>query len=151
MSDEQTKFCSRCKTEKSISNFSKDRSRNGDLRCWCRLCMNKYQRDRRKIKSKATNYKNDRRYRFKNCYGITTDDYSKMFQGQDGYCALCGKCQSELTRCLDVDHNHLTGKVRGLLCSECNTGLGKFRVDEKGIELLEKAINYLKGDRNEDA
>ena len=151
MSGEQTQVCSKCKIKKPLSKFFKNKKRNRGVQAYCKQCSKKDNLERRKNTPKGVNYINDRKYRFKSCYGITPKDWGKMFTKQNGYCALCGKCQSELTRCLDVDHNHLTGKVRGLLCSECNTGLGKFRVDEKGIELLEKAINYLKGDRNEDA
>ena len=53
-------------------------------------------------------------------YGITPDDYNQLFQQQNGCCAICGKHQSKLKRRLDVDHDHKSGKVRGLLCNPCN-------------------------------
>jgi hypothetical protein len=70
-------------------------------------------------------------------FGITVEDYDKMFIAQSGRCAIC-HCES--TKALAVDHCHTTGKVRGLLCTSCNTGLGLFK---DNLELLEKAKLYL--------
>lgn len=76
-------------------------------------------------------------------YGITVEDYNKMFQEQDGKCAICHKDQLEFRIRFSVDHNHKTGKVRGLLCHNCNRALGWFYDD---IETLQSAIEYLQGD-----
>lgn len=73
-------------------------------------------------------------------YGITLDDYNRMFQEQNGCCKICGKHQQDLKASLHVDHNHMTGKVRGLLCHHCNVGIGHF---EDNIVLLSNAITYL--------
>ena len=73
-------------------------------------------------------------------YGVTTDEYNLMFKRQDGKCAICGKHQTEITRSLCVDHCHETGKVRGLLCSKCNSSIG-FMEDD--IENLKCAVLYL--------
>lgn len=70
--------------------------------------------------------------------------YNELFEKQKGCCAICGKHQSELEKTLHVDHDHKTGKVRGLLCQRCNQALGYFYVDNKGTELLTSAINFLK-------
>src|SRR2546428_12923650 len=71
-------------------------------------------------------------------YGITEEVFNALFEEQNGLCAICK--QPELYRKLSVDHDHLTSKVRGLLCSRCNTGLGLFK-DSKVF--LEAAIIYL--------
>lgn len=72
-------------------------------------------------------------------YGITLEDYQNLFEAQDGVCALCGNsCGSG--RLLAVDHDHTTGKIRGLLCMAHNTGLGKFG---DSSALLRKAADYL--------
>ena len=76
-----------------------------------------------------------------NQYGLTQDDYAKMFEEQNGYCKICKGHAIEFSRRLAVDHCHETGKVRGLLCMFCNTGLGNFK---DNIDLLEEAIAYLK-------
>jgi len=65
-------------------------------------------------------------YELRKNYGITIDDYNKMFEEQNGCCKLCGRHQSEQKFRLCVDHNHETGRVRGLLCTRCNVGLGYY-------------------------
>lgn len=75
-------------------------------------------------------------------YGITPEQYNEMFNNQEGCCAICGRHQNNFKRALHVDHDHITNKVRGLLCVNCNAGIGNLKDD---IELLEKSITYLKG------
>ena len=74
-------------------------------------------------------------------YGITPEDYNHMFTEQGGKCAICGVSQLELSSRLCVDHDHNTGKVRGLLCPHCNTALGYFR---DNLASLEHAVEYIK-------
>lgn len=84
----------------------------------------------------------------KRYFGITKEQYFEMHDQQGCVCAICKQpeCsvdrQSKKVRRLAVDHCHTTGKIRGLLCSKCNTSLGGFK---DSIELLNKAINYLGG------
>lgn len=81
--------------------------------------------------------------RFKR-YNITKEEYESLLERQNGCCAICEKPQFELMgriRYLGIDHNHETGKVRGLLCDICNRGIGYFKDD---FRLITKAINYLK-------
>lgn len=82
----------------------------------------------------------------KNKYGLTVEQHQQMYFDQKGCCALCGNPIKYEK--VDTDHNHITGEIRGLTCHQCNTGLGMFFVDEKGIEILTKAIKYL-GEQNE--
>jgi len=73
--------------------------------------------------------------------------YEEMFANQEGICAICGKDETDIgansdkTRMLSIDHNHETGEIRGLLCNNCNRGLGGFL---DNIESLYNAIEYLK-------
>ena len=76
----------------------------------------------------------------KTTFGITLEGYNKLFELQSGCCAICGIHQSELNTNLAVDHDHKTGRVRALLCSRCNTGLGQFKED---VEIIKKALEYL--------
>lgn len=77
-------------------------------------------------------------------YKISQQEYDVLFSLQKGCCILCNTPLSSLTKkSLSVDHNHKTGKVRGLLCTKCNSLLGFARDD---IELLRRAIKYL-GDK----
>ena len=74
-------------------------------------------------------------------FNITQEEYNLMFAKQQGCCGICGKHQTEFNKALAIDHCHITGAVRGLLCMPCNTALGKFNDDEK---LLNAAIDYLR-------
>jgi len=71
-------------------------------------------------------------------YGITEADYQAMLQGQDGKCAICG--QPPIKRQLCVDHNHQTNAIRGLLCRNCNMGIGYL---QDNSALLRAAAQYL--------
>ena len=79
------------------------------------------------------------RYR-KEKYGVTTDDYNKMFNDQDGCCAICDTRQEDQDCSMAVDHCHVTMKVRGLLCHKCNVALGLLKDDP--LVILE-AAKYL--------
>lgn len=78
-------------------------------------------------------------------FGISLEEYNALVQSQGGLCALCGKaCPSG--RSLAVDHCHSTHEVRGLLCMNCNNGLGRFKDNP---ELLRRAAQYLEeGERH---
>jgi hypothetical protein len=73
-------------------------------------------------------------------YGLTDAEYNAMFEAQEGRCLICGTRPSELKKPLFIDHNHGTGKVRGLLCNACNRGIGMLQDD---IYLVAKALEYL--------
>lgn len=84
--------------------------------------------------------------RLKRAYGITLNEYRDMFSKQNGLCFICGNPEERGLRRDDslnlaVDHNHTTGKVRKLLCNNCNRGLGAFR---DNIAVMERAIQYIK-------
>jgi len=64
-----------------------------------------------------------------------------MLEEQEHKCAICSTSDADLDKLLSVDHCHTTGKVRGLLCNNCNLALGNFK---DKIENLKSAINYLK-------
>jgi len=93
-----------------------------------------------KIYNKAHPNHCTRNYALKQCYGMTTEEYNELFAKQQGKCAICGIHQTELKKTLHVDHCHKTEKIRGLLCSNCNTGIGLLQED---IENLQCAILYL--------
>jgi hypothetical protein len=82
----------------------------------------------------------------KSLFGITLEEYNKMFKSQNGVCAICGKSETEIDkrinkkRNLSVDHNHKTNKVRGLLCGKCNKMLG---LSNDNKQILINAIKYL--------
>lgn len=77
----------------------------------------------------------NRNYHLTTKYGITSDDYERMFKSQNGVCFLCGRAQS---RRLHVDHNHKTRELRKLLCAKCNSMLGI--IEEVGIDKIRAYI-----------
>lgn len=81
----------------------------------------------------------DLKYRLEN-HGMTIGDYEKLLLAQDGRCAICGVDVCELSERLCIDHNHDTGRVRGLLCRQCNWILGRTRKDP---DMLSASAAYL--------
>ena len=90
---------------------------------------------RKKFNNSPEGKKYFKEYQIKRYYGLSPEEYNEIVKHQDGKCAICN-----LTLKLSVDHNHTTGKVRGLLCSSCNTVLGHAR---DSIVILQRAILYL--------
>lgn len=74
-------------------------------------------------------------------YGLTEDAYVALLVSQDLRCGICREWL-DLGKNTHVDHDHRTGKVRGILCGVCNKGLGQF---QDSVSVLERAIQYLKG------
>ena len=84
------------------------------------------------VRNKALQYK----------YGITTEIYDRILLKQNKRCKICGSCSpGKKYKHFQVDHDHKTGKVRGLLCHTCNKGLGCFKED---MNVLLKAVKYMK-------
>jgi hypothetical protein len=86
---------------------------------------------------------------FKRKYGISLEEYEKLFEQQNGCCAIC-KTPERVRhrnngkgdiRMMAIDHCHKSNKVRGLLCLDCNTGLGSFKDNPK---IISNAVEYLK-------
>ena len=155
------KKCIWCEKEKSKEEFRSRGSRNGKQQrdSHCRLCRNEKERlDRINNPNKHTKryakkyWSNPERARLKarKCqikrdYGITYEQYISMIKRQGGACSICGEQETVVTkgtlRKLSVDHDHVTGKIRGLLCTGCNQALGLF---QDNIDILISAISYLK-------
>lgn len=93
-----------------------------------------------KVAAEPERYEAWANYNLKKNYGISLEDFTEMMKKQDGKCAICGINGDDLPKRLAVDHCHKTGKIRGLLCSSCNQGLGKFK-DQP--ELLKNGAKYV--------
>ncbi len=76
-------------------------------------------------------------------YGVTPEDYAALMVAQDGRCAICLTSDPSPWDQLSVDHDHKTGRVRGLLCMKCNSCLGYV---QDSPDLLRKAVRYLEGE-----
>lgn len=146
------KICTKCLITQEIEQFAPHKRYKGGRTTWCRKCLNK--QASRWSKEKASqrrindNMRNKRKpeqkqnSKFKARYGITLKQFNEMSENQNNECAICNKHKSfNKNNKLFVDHCHATDKVRGLLCDNCNKGLGIFMDSPK---LLLKAVEYLK-------
>lgn len=141
-------WCKDCQREPRAEWYEKNRDRQRALAKIWRTNNREKQRlatKQWKRKFKATYpdlaARRTRAHNLKHFYGITIEDFDSMFRAQNGRCAICGtKKQDAKGDRFHVDHNHDTKKVRGLLCSNCNTILGYAK---ENIETLKAAIDYL--------
>lgn len=117
------KTCKTCGKKKQEKEFATAIGTRGQkLNADCQEC-------RKKMYGKRTRLKR---------YGITIEEYNAILIKQNGKCAICGNGSTE--KDLSVDHDHITGHIRGLLCNSCNMAIGLF---DENITLLRKAIDYL--------
>ena len=157
----ELKLCHTCKIEKQLSDFHKNKTRKFGVSDYCKECQNKvdrknYKKNKDKIKKRKKELYNQnpqkyikisRAINLKHRFGMTLDDYDRMVKEQNNLCAICNKSETSLDnkrnkiRDLSIDHDHKTGKVRGLLCNHCNHLLGNAKDD---TDILLNAINYLK-------
>lgn len=138
------KVCKNCGKLKRLTSFFKTPTGRDGFSKICKVCIkNKTKTPKKsKIKKKLNDkYESQREYYLKNTFGISLEEYNDLYTKQRGCCWICEISQLESGKTLHIDHNHKTGKIRGLLCSNHNTGLGMFN---DNIELLENAIEYLK-------
>lgn len=156
-------YCKVCKRdrEKSTKIVKKQFCPNGhdtwicgrNRRGHCNICFrnrrNKYYaKNKEKINARhRLNYPNWRLKQkdkdLQKRFGITLEQYYKILEKQNYSCAGCLRHQSNFTRALCVDHNHKTGKVRGLLCQTCNRLLGQIA---ENPNTLRRLANYLESD-----
>ena len=164
------KTCIKCNQIKEESEFCYNKSQKYRLHNWCNVCIatevkiynlrsavkrkalreaaEKAHRSNEKRKAARKKYnssdeakailkKKNLKSQLKCKYNITIQDYNKMLAEQNECCAICGIHPHKV---LNVDHDHITGKVRGLLCTKCNIMLGNAK-DSR--EVLLKAVSYL--------
>lgn len=134
--DELSKICSSCGEEKLIAEFNKDKNGKYGVRKVCRACQ-------KIVSDKYYSSQKGKEMRFKQWlktrYNLTLDEYNALVKKYDNKCAICKNPPAYYFK-LYIDHNHDTGKVRGLLCSHCNCLLG---MAKENVATLQEAINYL--------
>lgn len=113
--------CPCCEKDLPLKDFSSNKNRRYGINSYCKSCA--------------------RDSHVKHTYKLSTQQYKDLKSQQGGKCAICKNSCSTHGR-LSVDHCHSTGKVRGLLCANCNRALGLFK---ENPEVLSSAISYLKG------
>lgn len=125
-------WCCFHKVEHPVAAFAKESRRWNGLRSVCKEVANAYNRE-----YGIKNPRFWRQYRLKQLYGITVEEYDRLLFQQDGKCAICRNHHRLGCRDLFVDHDHATGRVRGLLCSLCNQFLGRIQDNPQSL------IDYL--------
>lgn len=144
----QSKRCKMCAVEKVRSEYTVRQSgpRSGHLASYCKVCA--VERGRLCHQRDPGLYERvERPSKLKRMYGITAFDYDRMLVEQLGGCAICGSTDAKhrkYTRkkvvAFAVDHDHTTGKVRGLLCNHCNRALGLINDNP---QVAARMVNYL--------
>ena len=129
------KQCTHCNQEKDETHFNKHKLGKHGLNPVCRECRTKKQRTHRD----KVGYGNTLKYK----YGITLEQFHEMINNQNGLCYICNdklELNNMGAKCACIDHNHITGKVRKILCRNCNTALGHAKESKT---ILQKMIQYL--------
>lgn len=125
------KRCPDCGETKTLEDFPRNKNSKDGRHTYCKPCHNA--RGRETIQRL---HGNSRHYHLKRRYGIGADEFDELVRLQGGVCAICGRPDPE-----HVDHSHETGAVRGILCFNCNGGLGQFR---DSIDALVAAASYVR-------
>lgn len=135
----KTGFCRNCMSkERNVIKNANEEFRD------CSKCKKNLHRS--EFERTSQNYSFCRKCSYLRKYRINFVEYEKLFENQNGLCAICNNPEEAKFRktgnikVLAVDHCHTTGKIRGLLCSHCNLALGQFK---DNIEVLNNAIQYL--------
>lgn len=155
------KKCNKCNIFKELTEFTIDRLNKDGLKQRCKECIKPVKRNTRQKNKKHYNEyhkqwcklnpkkhsKRVKKVNLRKKYNITLEQYDLMVLTQNNLCSICKKPENivdkkaKKIRALAIDHNHITGKVRELLCQRCNMGIGLLNLDN-GPELLLAAIEY---------
>jgi hypothetical protein len=130
---EPLKRCPDCGQRKPLTEFPRNRRSKDGRHSYCKPCHNA-----RGKETKDRLYGGSRHYHLKRRYGIGAAEVDAMIAAQGSACLVCGRPDPE-----HVDHDHETGAVRGVLCFNCNGGLGQFGDDP---DRLRSAARYLERD-----
>lgn len=156
------KYCPKCEQTLPLDAFGLSRGRGVERQRYCRTCRRDYARERYQAKPAVRKQRAEYFKRFRESdpeqekrrqraaklmmnYGLTIEEFEARVAAQGGVCAICAggpndRHGTDRKKALAVDHCHATGSVRGLLCDNCNMGIGMFRDDPS---LLLAAIEYL--------
>lgn len=127
------KICSKCLVSKELSEFHRSCNTQDRLHTVCKPCRVSYVYGKQKEDRIAFEDT-----RMKRIYGVSFEEYERLFTKQNRVCAICHKSQKRNR--LHLDHCHKSGRIRGLLCVPCNIILGRYNDDPK---VFYRAIKYL--------
>lgn len=144
------KVCTRCGETKYLESYYRNK-RNTDGRAFeCKDCSKARDAERYKTPERRLSKK---RVELRSLYNVEYEVVMQMYSDQGGLCKICNSFMEVSSESKDVrktfcvDHNHTTGKIRGLLCSDCNRGIG-FLKDSPSV--LESAFKYLRESHGRD-
>ncbi|WP_245722308.1 endonuclease VII domain-containing protein [Micromonospora matsumotoense] len=126
------RFCADCGTVKPVVDFPRNRADSTGYATYCKPCHHSRTKE---VRQRL--YGGSREYHLRRRYGIGEEEFQELLAEQGGVCAICGAEDPQ-----HLDHDHRTGWVRGILCFNCNGGLGQFRDSRTR---LARAITYLRG------
>ena len=150
----KNKICTGCKEEKPVSDYYIQRIGTKGQPVYvaaCKICCSDKAKEKWSSLTKEGKLKHSRiarermgedyhkNYRLKQRYGITLEEYNSMLDSQNSLCYICETTFDEDNKA-QVDHDHKTGKIRKLLCRNCNTAIGHMKED---IDVLKKSIKYI--------
>lgn len=124
------KICTKCEIEKDEDEFHRHPATKDGLDPRCKECKSRLYLARSEDAFGESLRK----------YGLTLHEYTELIEAQGGVCLICRRNPEEMNRRFAVDHCHETGRIRGILCTACNSGLGMFGEDP---DRLRRAIAYL--------
>lgn len=138
-------YCTKCEQEKDKNEFRIRETLKRGYQSWCKSCENDLNKSNYIPKPKRNREPYDPLKALKRMlkyrYNLTYDEYKDIYNNQKGKCAICGTEKILGTKKgLLVDHDHNTNKIRGLLCTDCNSGIGKLK---ENIQILQNSITYL--------
>lgn len=123
--------CPQCGLDKPPDDFPRHRGNKTGRHNYCKPCHNE-----RTKAYKQRKHGSERSYLLKHRYGIDEEQMQRLLAAQGNVCAICKVAEPK-----HVDHSHRTRQVRGLLCLNCNQGIGRFEDD---VPTLRRAIEYLR-------
>lgn len=153
--DDGSIYCGKCKkvcdeSHFKIVTYAKSSKKKDTIQYICKENDSRLKEDYHRIKYNSKyRFTDKEKYqkdiKLQAVYGITLDEYNNLLEIQDGCCDICKKHFTQFKKPLFVDHDHETGKVRGLLCNTCNGGIGLLKDD---LNILNNAVAYLNKYKN---
>ena len=159
------KTCCRCHEARPLDGYHNNRRTKDGKGVWCKSCQADYYKKRGEYRT-SNGPCRDHGVPAATCprcpvmdwagtlrkHKLTAEQYETMLNAQNGGCAICGRTPKDFAKAknnyrlrrLAVDHDHATGKIRGILCGNCNTAIGKA---QDSPEVLERMAEYLRASR----
>jgi hypothetical protein len=138
MRDGRRNDCKQCnlsaKHNRYLANPEAEKAR---VLAWQRANRERYRESQRRMRQSPEGRRREREGHLRRTHGLTLDEYDAMVVGQGGRCRVCGRCPEKN---FHIDHDHVTGRIRGLLCSSCNHAIGLMG---ESPQRLRRAADYV--------